>query len=82
MTQSEILAQLTPIIREVLDNDSIELRRETTAADVEDWDSVAHVRIMVAVEEEFGVQFDTDELSDIPNVGVLVDLVQRKLQAN
>ena len=55
MTQSEILAQLTPIIREVLDNDSIELRRETTAADVEDWDSVAHVRIMVAVEEEFGV---------------------------
>ena len=82
MTQSEILAQLTPIIREVLDNDSIVLRRETTAADVEDWDSVAHVRIMVAVEEEFGVRFDTDELSDIPNVGVLVDLVQRKLQAN
>ena len=81
MDEKTILERLTFIIRSTLDNDNIVLSRATTAADVEEWDSVAHVRIMVAVEQEFGIMFDTDELSDIENVGALIDLVQTKLAA-
>lgn len=79
MDDKQILQEITKIIREVLDHDDIILTRETEATDVEDWDSTAHIRIMVAIEEAFGIRFETDELSDIPNVGALIDIVSQKL---
>jgi acyl carrier protein len=58
MTDSEILARLTPVFRDVFDDDRIVLRPEMSARDVDGWDSVANIRLMVTIEGEFGVSFD------------------------
>jgi acyl carrier protein len=52
-----------------------------TADDAADWDSANHVRLMIAVEEEFGVTFATEEITKPENVGELVDLIMSKMKA-
>lgn len=74
-----MLAQLTPIFHEVLDNDSILLNRELSAGDVEEWHSLTHVRLIVAVEQAFGIRFKSTEIVDLENIGDLVDLILEKL---
>ena len=53
----------------------------STADDVAEWDSANHVRLMIAAESEFGVRFETDEITAPETVGALVDLIQAKLAA-
>jgi acyl carrier protein len=81
MTPDSILAQLTTIFRELFDDNSIVLTRDTTAEDIPDWDSFNHINIIVGVESHFGVKFQTAETEELKNVGHLVDLIERKLQA-
>ncbi len=78
MTRDQIREQLTGIFREVLDDDSIELSDETTANDVEEWDSLAHVRLMIAVEGALGIRFSTQEINSPANIGELIDLIKAK----
>ena len=80
MNQEQILANLTPIFHEVLDNDGLVLTRELSAGDVEEWDSLSHIRLVVAVEQAFGLRFKTTEIADLDNLGGLVDLILQKLQ--
>lgn len=80
MEEVEVFAKLTPIFQDVLDNDSIELTRELTAGDVDEWDSLTHVRLIVAVERAFGIKFQSMEIADLKNVGDMVDLIRLKLQ--
>lgn len=79
MTEDEILAKITDAVRDQLDDEEITLTPTTEASSVEGWDSLAHVRIMIAVEEEFGVRFQTSEITTLKNVGALVALVRSKL---
>ncbi len=79
MTSEEIKSEVAQIFRDVLDNDGIILNRETTAADVEGWDSLAHINLIVAIEKEFKIKFDLMELKPLQNVGELFDLIQRKI---
>ncbi len=81
MTEQEILARLTRIIRNVLDNDDIILSGQVSANDIDHWDSVAHVRIMISIEEEWGIRFEIDELSSLPDVGTLIAIIEQKLSA-
>jgi acyl carrier protein len=81
MDSSEILAEITQIFRQIFDDDSIVLNSETTAADIAEWDSFNHINIIVAVEVHFGVKFRTAETEELKNVGHLVELVQKKLEA-
>jgi acyl carrier protein len=81
MEQAEIYSQLTTIFRNLFDEDSIVLTPETTAADIEGWDSFNHINLIVAVEVKFGIKFKTAELDELHNVGHLVDMIQRKLAA-
>ena len=81
MTEVEILAKLEQLIGEVLMVDDVKLTRATTADDVEGWDSMNHINILVAVESSFGVRFDASEINSLSNVGVLVDLLTAKLGA-
>jgi acyl carrier protein len=76
----KIFARLTPIFHDVLDNDTIELSRNLTAGDVDEWDSLTHIRVIVAVERAFGIKFQSMEVMDLKNVGAMVDLIQLKLQ--
>jgi len=78
MTQDDIKSKLIDIIRDVLDDETITLSRETSAKDVEDWDSLAHISIIVAIEKEFKIKFDLYELKPLKNVGEMVDLIQSK----
>jgi acyl carrier protein len=78
MTAEEIKKSLTEIFRDVLDNDSINLSRETTAADIEEWDSLAHISLLVTIEKEFNVKLDLVEIKQLANVGDMIDLIQRK----
>lgn len=75
----DILQELTPIFREVFDDDSIVLTRQTTANDVDAWDSLTHMNMVMAVEVKFGIRFALGELPGLRNVGDLADLVQKKL---
>jgi acyl carrier protein len=73
VTREKTLEDVQEIVREVLDDDTVQLAFGTTASDVKSWDSLAHVRIMVAVEKHFQIRFEVDELNSFENVGQLVD---------
>ena len=81
MASQEIYKQLTEIFRDLFDDDTIVLTPETTAADIEGWDSFNHINLIVATEARFGIKFRTAELEGLHNVGHLVRLVQEKLAA-
>lgn len=80
MTKAEITKSLEKLVGEILEVDELSLTPETTADDVPGWDSVAHVNILVTVESTFGVRFDASEISNLSSVGVLVDMIDAKLQ--
>jgi len=69
MTQDAILAQLNGIFREVLDDDSVTLATVTTAEDVEGWDSLNNIQIILAIERHFKVRFKLGAIRDWANVG-------------
>jgi acyl carrier protein len=79
MDDEEILRRVEEVVRDQLDDETITLTTATRADEVDGWDSLAHVRIMIAVEEEFGVRFQTSEITSLKNVGGLVDLVKSRL---
>ena len=78
MTKDEILTQLNDVFIDVMDLDEIHLSEETTAADVDEWDSLSHFRLMIAVERKFGLRFSGSEISGLQKVGDLVDLIIKK----
>lgn len=79
MTRDEGLAKVGEIVREVFDEEKLEVTPATTAEDVAEWDSTNHVRLMMAIESEFGVRFEADEILNPENVGQLVELIESKL---
>lgn len=74
----DLWKDLTAIFRESLDNDSLTLTEATTAKDVDGWDSITHVLIMVAVEKKFRVKFTAGEIQQLQNVGELAKLIQSR----
>ena len=79
MTRSEISQKLEQILHAVFQNDSIVIRDDLTAEDIEEWDSLNHINLIVAVEKEFHVRFTTREVYAANNVGEFIDLVAKKL---
>lgn len=72
-----ILSKIEMIVRDELDDDDIVLTPETRARDVDGWDSLAHIRLMVAVERAFSVRFTTAAITELENVGALISLIER-----
>ena len=81
MNETEIYAKLTDIFHEMFANDDIVLTSETTANDIDGWDSFNHLSIIVAIETRFGVKIGTNEIESLSNVGALVAVIQNKLAA-
>ncbi len=75
MTREEAFERLTNVFCEVFDDDTIELTEETTADDIEDWDSFEHINLVVAVEEEFGFKIPMGKTVTMKNVGEMVDII-------
>jgi acyl carrier protein len=78
MTEPELYAELNTIFRRVLDYETIELTETTTADDVDGWDSMNHIFIVVELEKRFGVKFHAAEMEELKNVGELTALLHRK----
>ncbi|MBL4844352.1 MAG: acyl carrier protein [Planctomycetes bacterium] len=72
------LARLQEVFRDVFDEDDLTITTETTADDVDDWDSLLHVTLVVNVEAAFGVKFTSLEVAGLKNVGQLMTLVEEK----
>lgn len=75
----DVLLKLSGIVGEALDLDDLQLLAGMTAKDVDGWDSLAHIRIIVAIEAAFGIRFNTAEMAKLPTVGALADLIARKI---
>ncbi len=76
MDKAEIYTKLTPIFRDVFDDDDIQLRPEMTADDVADWDSMSHIRLVLTIERQFHKKFPASRVSQLKNVGDLVSLIE------
>ena len=75
---SDTLHRLKEVFLDVFDDEEIELSRSTTAADVEDWDSLMHVNLVLATERAFDIRFSSTEVAQLVDVGELIDLVEAK----
>lgn len=79
MDRNTIVEKVTTIFRDVLDEDSLVLNDNMTAADVEAWDSLAHMQIISEIEDEFGISFTLGEVNGFKNVGELLSAIERHL---
>lgn len=80
MSSEEIYKQLTEILRDLFDDDSLVATPELTAGQVAGWDSFAHLRLMLTIERTFGIDFAASQITSLKNVGELAALIQSKLQ--
>ena len=80
MTRDEIFDQLNEVFRDVFDDESITVDDDTTADDIEDWDSLEHINLLSAVEEQFGVKFNMGQIVTLKNVGEMVDVILEEVQ--
>jgi acyl carrier protein len=81
MTRDDIVRSLTSIFHEVLDDPAIELSDHMAAKDIAAWDSLNHVNLVIAAEQEFRIRFSTSDIARIANVGEFVDAIARKLSS-
>jgi acyl carrier protein len=72
------LQRLVPIFQDVLDDDSLAIDATTTAQDVDGWDSLAHIRLVVSIEKAFSLRFSAAEISELQNVGDMAALIVKK----
>ena len=79
MDKKEILVQVQDIFRDTLDEDLIILTSETIASDVEEWDSLTHIQLVVAIEKHFKIKFTSKEILSWKNVGEMIDNINTKL---
>jgi acyl carrier protein len=80
-TEDAVLARVRGVIARMFDDDNVIVESSTTATDVEGWDSVSNIELMVALEREFGIRFNTGEMATLANVGQLVTLIVGRLRA-
>lgn len=76
----EIFDRLNKVFRDFFDDEEIELEEKTTAEDIDDWDSLNHITLMAAVEDEFGIRLSMGEVSGLKNVGELARAIEKKIQ--
>lgn len=76
--QEATLEQLGDIVRDVFDDDMVEITENTTASDVDGWDSLNHIRFMVTVEQRFQVRFSSREVEGLQNLGDLLRTINAK----
>lgn len=79
MSREEIFEHLNQVFQDVFDDESITVNEETTSADIEDWDSLEHINLVAAVEQEFGIKFTMGQVVTMKNVGEMVDIILSQL---
>ena len=78
MTRNEILSQINEIFIDTLDNEDIVVKETTKAEDVDEWDSLTHILLVVAIEKHFKISFKSNEIQNWKDVGAMMDCIQEK----
>jgi len=76
----EIMEKFTNVFRETFNDDSIKITKETTADDIDAWDSLSHVNLIIAIELAFDIEFTQREIMSFNNVGDMVACVEGKIR--
>ncbi len=79
MNRSELLKELNEIFVDVLDTDGLVINEQTTAKDVDEWDSLNHIQLVVAIEKHFKIRFTSQEIQNWNNVGEMLNSISAKL---
>ena len=79
MTREEVFARLNEGFRDVFDDEEITVSDATTADDIEEWDSLEHINLLAAVEQEFGMKFNMGQVVSMKNVGEMADIILSKV---
>ncbi|MCQ2517681.1 MAG: acyl carrier protein [Lachnospiraceae bacterium] len=79
MSREELFEKLNEVFRDVFDDDEITVCDATTADDIEDWDSLEHINLIVAVETAFGIKFNMGEVNNFRNVGEMADIILSRI---
>lgn len=79
MTRTDVFEKLNIIFRKNFDDEDIILAEDTSSADIEDWDSLEQINLIVAIQDEFKVKFNIDEVNAMKNVGEMVDFILEKI---
>jgi acyl carrier protein len=76
----EIMIQMQNIFRDIFDNDSLVISEQTSAVDIDAWDSLNNIQLIVAIEHQFGIKFDSEEMTSWKNVGDMITCIIGKIQ--
>lgn len=79
MSREELYDNLNEVFRDVFDDDEIEVNDATTADDIEDWDSLEYINLIVAIEKKFSIKFNMGEVNKFKNVGEMADSILSKI---
>lgn len=80
MTREEVFDTLNEVFQDVFDDESITVSDATTSEDIEDWDSLEHINLIAAVEQEFGVKFSMGQVVTMKNVGEMADIILSQIR--
>ena len=80
MSKEEIYERLNHVFRDIFDDETIVVTDTTTANDIEDWDSLEHINLIVAIEQEFGMKFNMHEVTTMKNVGEMVEIILSRIE--
>ncbi len=78
--RKEVLEKLTVIFRENFDDQSILLSENTSAKDIEDWDSLEQINLIIAIQDTFMIRFNIDEVNTLKNVGEMINMILNKVK--
>lgn len=79
MNEEKIYEELDEVFQDVFDDESIHVTADTTAKDIEDWDSLEHINLVVAIENHFGMKFNMNEVTTMKNVGEMVQIIKERI---
>ena len=80
MTRNEVFEEVRKIFRDNFDDDDLVVVDETNSSDIEDWDSIEHINLVIAMEKKFDLKFNIREVGKLANVGEMVDLIVSMLE--
>ena len=80
MSRGEVYEKLNEVFRDIFDDEDITVSDGTTADDIEDWDSLEHINLVVAIEKEFDIKFNMSEFNKMSNVGEMVDIILQRVK--
>lgn len=79
MSREEILEKVSEVLSEIFDNPGLVIGEETTAADVEGWDSLRHITVIEEIEDAFDIRFSMKEVNGMKNIGEMIDIIEASI---